>query len=232
MGENQAQNDTPQGNMAFPQNDQKPLFGQKMDGGGQTNQKPQIADVQKIKDLTEMLQRLQAEFENYQKRSSKQNEDYKLYANAKLAEEVLPVLDALEAGMQHDKNLAVVYEQLAGVLKKNGIHKIKAGRGMRFDHDKMECLLSEKILGQKDGTIVNVLISGYEMNGKILRPSKVSVNVLSLTENKPERNENAAKIQDPVTQNENKKEESKLRENEDKGNVTKIDWQVQKMESD
>ena len=232
MGENQAQNGTLQGTTIAPQSDQKPLFGQKMGGEGQTSSKPQITEAQKIKDLTEMLQRLQAEFENYQKRSSKQNEDYKLYANAKLTEEILPVLDALEAGMQHDKNLAVIYEQLAGVLKKNGIHKIKAGRGMRFDHDKMECLLSEKILGQKDGTIVNVLISGYEMNGKILRPSKVSVNVLSLTENKSEKNENVAKIQAVGAQNENKKEEIKPPESKGKENVTKIDWQVQKMESD
>jgi molecular chaperone GrpE len=136
----------------------------------------EISPETKIKELTETLQRLQAEFENFQKRTYKQNEEYKTYANAKLIEEILPVLDALEQGLTHNKELVLIYEQLFGVLKKNGLKKIPAERGMKFDHNLMECLMQEKDEKLKDGAVVKVLISGYLLNGKILRPSKVSVN--------------------------------------------------------
>ncbi|MCX6804343.1 MAG: nucleotide exchange factor GrpE [Candidatus Diapherotrites archaeon] len=132
----------------------------------------------KMIELTETLQRLQAEFENYQKRNSKQNEEFKYYANAKLIEELLPVLDALEQGMKHDPALKVVYEQLSLIFKKNGLEKIKLEKGMKFDHETMDCMLKETNLLLKDDVIVCVLVAGYVLNGKILRHAKVSVNVI------------------------------------------------------
>ncbi len=136
-----------------------------------------------IKELTTTLQRLQAEFENYQKRNAKQNDEYKTYANARLIEELLPVLDSLEQGMKHDKALAIVHEQLYAILKKNGLSKIHAEKGMKFNHDKMECLMQENDPKLKEDEVVNVLIGGYELNGKILRLTKVSVNAPKTSEN-------------------------------------------------
>ncbi len=138
-------------------------------------QKPQDA---KVKDLTITLQRLQAEFENYQKRNIKQNEEFRTLANARLIEEMLPVLDSLEQGMKHDKALVIVHEQLYTILKKNGLAKIHAERGMKFNHDKMECLMQETDASLKEDAVVNVLMAGYELSGKILRLAKVSVNAL------------------------------------------------------
>lgn len=138
----------------------------------------------KVLELTETLQRLQAEFENYQKRSAKQNAEYLTFANAKLIEDLLPVLDSLESGMAHDKALVLVHEQLSAVLKKYGLVKMKIEKGMKFDHDKMECLMQETDLALKEEEVVKVLVSGYQLNGKILRLAKVSVNVLKKTEEK------------------------------------------------
>ncbi len=139
--------------------------------------------VDKVKELTETLQRLQAEFENYQKRNAKQNEAYKEYANAKVIEEILPVLDALESGMSHSKDLEVVHEQLFGILKKNGLSKIDAKVGKEFNHDTMECLMREKVEGCADNSVAQVMLSGYLLNGKVLRAAKVSVNVLEKEKN-------------------------------------------------
>ena len=144
----------------------------------------------KVKELTETLQRLQAEFENYQKRSSKQNEAYKEYANAKVIEDILPVLDTLEAGMSHSKDLAIVHEQLFTILKKNGLAKIDAKRGKAFNHDTMECLMQEKAEGCADNSVAQVMLTGYLLNGKVLRAAKVSVNVIE--KEKKETNENVA----------------------------------------
>jgi len=175
---------------------------------------PQITPEMKIKELTETLQRLQAEFENFQKRNIKQNEDFKIIANAKLIEDLLPVLDSLEVGMKHSKDLVIVHEQLIGILKKNGVIKIKAEKGNNFDHDKMDCLMQETCANLKEGVVANVLMDGYLLNGKVLRLAKVSVNTLEVK--KCESTEKEIKEEEQV------KEEP----------LTKIDREVRIMESD
>jgi len=160
----------------------------------------------KVKELTETLQRLQAEFENFQKRNNKQNDEFKVYANAKLIENILPVLDSLEVGMEHNKELVHIYEQLFGILKKNGVTKIVAEKGKMFDHENMECLMQEKNHTLCNGAIANVIMTGYLLNGKILRLAKVSVNDLEIK---------------PVKE---------IAKEEDKEQVTKVDYEIQKME--
>ncbi|MFA5931066.1 MAG: nucleotide exchange factor GrpE [archaeon] len=185
--------------------------------------KPKVIDSEtRIKELTETLQRLQAEFENYQKRSMKQNDEYKVFANAKLIEQLLPVLDSLEAGMLHNKELVIVHDQIIGILKKNGVEKIKLEKGNPFDHDRMECLMQERNEKLKDGAVANVLIAGYNLNGKILRLAKVSVNDLS------SKGGQAPKCES----NENEKIKSKKENEEDgeKEQLTKVDYKVKIME--
>ena len=129
----------------------------------------------KIKELTETLQRLQAEFENYQKRSAKQNSEFVVVANASLMEQLLAVLDSLESGMQHNKELAPIQEQLYSTLKKNGLQKMEIKEGVVFDHNKMDCLMQECNEKLREGEVAKVLLNGYALNGKVLRHAKVSV---------------------------------------------------------
>jgi len=129
----------------------------------------------KISELTSTLQRLQAEFENYQKRNHKQNAEFKEYANASLMEQLLPVLDALEQGVKHNKEFGLVNEQLISTLKKNGLEKIVVEEGKEFNHDKMECLMQEECEKICEGKVAKVLLSGYLLNGKVLRLAKVSI---------------------------------------------------------
>ncbi|MEK6958663.1 MAG: nucleotide exchange factor GrpE [archaeon] len=130
---------------------------------------------EKITDLTLTLQRLQAEFENYQKRTTKQTEEHKQFANANMLEQLLPVLDSLEQGVQHSKDLVMINDQLITILKKNGLAKIEAKEGVHFNHETMDCLITEKNEKQKNDTVSKVLLSGYKLHGKVLRPAKVSI---------------------------------------------------------
>lgn len=148
----------------------------------------QDKDLEKIKELTETLQRLQAEFENYQKRTIKSNQEYKEFATAFLIEEILPVLDTLEQGIKHNKEFALIYEQLYMVLKKNGLEKINTIEGEKFDHEIMDCLMKENSPLEED-KVVKVLLNGYFLNKKILRPVKVSISS-GLKENKNEESKN------------------------------------------
>ncbi len=145
--------------------------------------------TEKESELTDALKRLQAEFENYIKRSQKENSEQRIYANAKLVEDLLPVLDALEQGIIHNKEFVAIYEQLIGILKKNGLEKISIKEGQAFEHDEMDCLMQEENEKIKEGNVCKILLSGYKLNGKILRHAKVSV-AGKINENKTEENEN------------------------------------------
>jgi molecular chaperone GrpE len=141
----------------------------------------------KINELTIDLKRIQAEFENYQKRTEKQNADFREYASANIISELLPVVDSLEQGIKHNKELVLVYEQFSSILAKNGLTKIEVNVGDRFDHDKMECLMQEesKIV---EGRVAQVLSTGYMLKEKILRPTKISIS--KKIENKESKEEN------------------------------------------
>jgi molecular chaperone GrpE len=201
-----------------------------------------ITPENRIKELTESLQRLQAEFENFQKRNAKQNDEFKVFANAKLIEDILPVLDSLEQGMQHNKDLVIVYEQLNGILKKKGLEKIILKKGMQFNHDEMECLMQECDEKLPMDAVVNILMNGYKLNGKILRLARVSVNSVQKKEEgetiKEKNDKFKAELKKEETkkaeEKENAKKECKTQEKEknEHDGITKCDFEIKIMESD
>jgi molecular chaperone GrpE len=145
------------------------------DNTSNNNRNNEKSKIDELEEMRATLQRLQAEFENYQKRAQRDSENFRTMANASLIEDLLPVLDTLEQGSIHNKEFVVVKEQLEKVLRKKGLEKIIVKRGTDFDHDKMDCLMDEECAETKEGNVVNVLINGYTLNGRILRPAKVSI---------------------------------------------------------
>ena len=86
-----------------------------------------------VKELTEDLQRLQAEFENYKKRVDKEKEDFLKYAKASIIDKLLPVLDSFEIALKNDKDHAkfkkgmeMIYAQFFSLLESEGLRPIKA----------------------------------------------------------------------------------------------------------
>ncbi|MDD3083548.1 MAG: nucleotide exchange factor GrpE [Candidatus ainarchaeum sp.] len=158
----------------------------------------------KIIELTNDLKRVQAEFENFQKRSEKQNCEFKEFALTKMMEELLPVLDSLEVGIKHNPDFVQVYEQLFLILKKNGLEKLGVNVGDVFDHFSMECLMKESNEKLGNDRVAQILLVGYKFKGKILRPTKISINKI---ENEEKKNKNNEKIEqtknEKVVNNEN-----------------------------
>jgi len=152
--------------------EQKPCIDKKNENDKVNEIKQENPELQEMK---ETLQRLQAEFENYQKRAQKESENFRVLANASLIKDLLPVLDTLEQGINHNKELLGVKNQLESILKKNGLLKIVVEKGDLFDHEKMDCLMEEKCDDVETGKVVNILINGYTLNGLVLRPTKVSI---------------------------------------------------------
>jgi molecular chaperone GrpE len=146
--------------------------------GEKSHSKEAVEILKEVGELTETLQRVQAEFENYQKRVQKQNEEFRQYANSKLMEEILPMLDTLEQGVIHNKGFVGVQKQIMQILGKNGLEKMVIKEGDDYNHETMEAMMQESNEKIGDGKVAKVLLGGYKLNGKILRHSKVSVNKL------------------------------------------------------
>ena len=133
-----------------------------------------------IAELTESLQRLQAEFENYKKRVDKEKEEFVKYAKAELICKLLPLLDTFEIALKATKDnekfikgMEIVYAQLFSTLQSEGLRPIEALE-KKFDPYLHEVMLKEKS-DKGEGVVLEELQKGYMLNGKVLRHSKVKI---------------------------------------------------------
>lgn len=123
----------------------------------------------------ELARRVQAEFENYRKRVSAQTADDIDRATGRIAEALLPVLDACEAAfVAHPAEVEPLFNLLLGELKKQGLEAMNLD-GQPFDPSLAEAVIQEP--GDGDGTtmVVDVLRSGYTWKGRVLRAALVKV---------------------------------------------------------
>ncbi|MEI2705056.1 MAG: nucleotide exchange factor GrpE [Ilumatobacteraceae bacterium] len=120
--------------------------------------------------------RLQADFENYRKRVTAQHGDDIDRATGRLAESLLPVLDACEAAfVQHPAEIEPLFNLLLGELRKQGLEAMHLD-GQPFDPTLAEAVLHEPGDGSTDTPVVSeVLRSGYTWKGKVLRAAMVKV---------------------------------------------------------
>ncbi len=127
------------------------------------------------------LQRVAADFDNYRKRVTREQEALVQRAHARLVEALLPVLDDLEralgAAAIHEEakledGVQLVHRQLSDVLAKEGLVEI-ATDGI-FDPHVHEALAA--VPAQADeGTILDVTQKGYLLGDRVLRPARVIV---------------------------------------------------------
>jgi molecular chaperone GrpE len=118
--------------------------------------------------------RLQADFENYKKRVAQVHADDVNRATGKLAEELLPVLDACEAAFAHGADgVEPVWSALMGALSKQGLVAMDLV-GQPFNPELAEAVMHEPGEGG-DPVVVEVLRTGYEWKGRVLRAAMVKV---------------------------------------------------------
>ena len=125
----------------------------------------------------EIAQRLQADFENYRKRVAAQTSDDIDRATGRIAESLLPVLDACEAAfIAHPAEIEPLFNLLLTELKKQGLEALDLS-GQTFDPAKADAVIHEE--GEGDGSgnpvVSDVLRTGYTWKGRVLRPAMVKV---------------------------------------------------------
>jgi molecular chaperone GrpE len=130
------------------------------------------------------LRRLQADFDNYRKRTLREQTARAASASQALVARLLPVLDnfelavsAAEQSRDFDrmlKGVEMVFGELREVLQSEGLVKIEA-EGKPFDPERHEAVIAVEQEDSEPGTVVDIVRTGYELRGKVLRPAMVKV---------------------------------------------------------
>ena len=122
------------------------------------------------------LQRVSAEFQNFRKQTEKRNSDFAAQAGSRVAEALMPVLDACDAAAQQGvEGVEPIAGQLRGELERAGLQVI-GEVDAPFDPNLDEAAMSEPGDDGQDGPIVvQVLRTGYAWNGRVLRAAMVKV---------------------------------------------------------
>ncbi len=132
----------------------------------------------------DQLQRLQADFDNYRKRTEKERPEIGNHAKEDIVLPILEVIDNLErceksASETDDfdalkSGVELTLKLLRDALKKEGLEEISCA-GEKFDPEKHEAMLTTASEEHEDDHIAEELQKGYIFKSKVIRPSKVKV---------------------------------------------------------
>jgi molecular chaperone GrpE len=123
-------------------------------------------------EYTKLAQRVQADFDNFRKRSAVQARDEADRATGQLASALLPVLDAAEAAyLTHPDEVGPLLNQMLAELERQGLEGLDL-QGRPFDPEVAEAVAHEPGEGG-DPVVTEVLRSGYLWKGRTLRPAMV-----------------------------------------------------------
>ena len=128
--------------------------------------------------------RAAAELDNYKKRAVREKADAIRYGNENLLRDILPLVDNMDRAMEHACNsddfnafregLKMLQQQLLSCLQKHGVEQVEAV-GKDFDPHVHEAMLQVESKEHDESKVVGEFERGYLLNGRLLRPSKVSV---------------------------------------------------------
>ncbi|MDR2006794.1 MAG: nucleotide exchange factor GrpE [Acidaminococcales bacterium] len=144
---------------------------------------PEAPKDNQLEDLTARLKRLQADFDNFRRRSRAEAEQLSLFVSARLIGGFLPVMDSLERALTAGetegveslkRGLELICRQMEKSLTDAGVEKIAAA-GEMFSPDLHEAVMNSQNPGLPDGQIDCVFEEGYKLKDRVIRHSKVRV---------------------------------------------------------
>lgn len=135
-----------------------------------------------IKELTKQYQRLQADFENFRRRSRQEKEELSTVVAEGIVLEILPVVDNFERALASDaedissvrSGVELIFRQMKASLEKLGVTTIEAV-GKSFDPSEHQAVMRVEDAEAEDGTITEELQKGYKVKSRVIRPSMVKV---------------------------------------------------------
>ena len=133
-------------------------------------------------EMRSTAQRLQADFENFKKRSARETAAAGESAVARFIEQLLPVLDAFERAVEAvsgaddtvRRGVELAFGEFTSTLARNGVLRIEA-LGQPFDPDLHEAVAHEETGEHEAPVVVEELRAGYRINSKVIRATMVRV---------------------------------------------------------
>lgn len=156
----------------------------------------QIKDLQvEREDLLAKLQRVSADYSNYQRRAPRQIADSVTYEKNSMIKKLLGSIDNFDHALAGSdsvddvqsfvKGVRIVYEHFLDTLRSMGVHQIKTV-GEEFDPSKHEAMMRRSEPDKPDGTVLEEFQKGYMLEERVLRPAKVIVNKHEQAESQPQ----------------------------------------------
>ncbi|MBU2590172.1 MAG: nucleotide exchange factor GrpE [Nanoarchaeota archaeon] len=139
-------------------------------------------DTDNIQEYINQTQRIQAEFENYKKRTEKEKELHTNYAKAGLIKELLPILDNFNEALKSIENhkdkdtfegVKLIYNEFLKLMEKEGLQEIQV-LNCKLDPFKHE-VIQQRESEQEESIILEEIQKGYMFKDKVLRTSKVII---------------------------------------------------------
>ncbi|MFA5696465.1 MAG: nucleotide exchange factor GrpE [Bacilli bacterium] len=146
-------------------------------------------ELNKIKELEDKLLRIQAETQNYIRRTEEEKRKIIKSANADLIEQLLPTIDNFERAIKMDdtnlddelskflEGFKLIYSSMISILKEMNLKEIEA-LDKEFDPRYHNAVLTNCDPNKADNIVLEVLQKGYMLEDKLIRPAMVSVNKL------------------------------------------------------
>ncbi|WP_164668562.1 nucleotide exchange factor GrpE [Virgibacillus doumboii] len=145
----------------------------------------EVDQLKKEKDeALQRLLRIQAEYDNFKKRSQKEKEADRKYKAQDLINELLPAIDNFERALQVEVNdeskgfvdgISMVYQQIKDALKAQGAEEIECV-GKPFDPNLHHAVMQVEDENYDSDIVVEELQKGYMLKDKVVRPAMVKVN--------------------------------------------------------
>lgn len=142
---------------------------------------------QEAKEAHDRFLRVSAEFENYKKRSAREMDEFRKFANESLLREMLTVVDNLERALNSSNNdnqanshiaegVDMTLKEILKVFEKFNVKPIEA-LGKPFDPNFHQAAMQEETNEHPENTVLNELEKGYMIHDRLLRPAMVVVSM-------------------------------------------------------
>lgn len=115
-----------------------------------------------------------ADYQNLERQMQSFKEEFAKYASQGLVRKLLEVLDDLEKALEHikDDGLAMIVAKLKAILADEGVVEVEV-MGTSYDANVAEVVGTEP--GGEDNKVIKVLLKGYRLKDRVIRPAKVVV---------------------------------------------------------
>ncbi|MDP4097014.1 nucleotide exchange factor GrpE [Paenibacillus sp. P96] len=139
-----------------------------------------------LEEQQQRLLRVQADYDNFRRRTQKEKEELAKYASMKLVTELVPVVDNFERalatapqgtdGDSFTKGVGMIFRQLEGVLTAEGVTAMET-IGKPFNPEFHQAIMQVESDEYEEGIVVEEVQKGYMLKDKVLRPAMVKVSM-------------------------------------------------------